>query len=182
MPCTRHSPIFDVFLPFNLCRHQSINFDDSLRPVIIFFMLILLLNALLIFKQSDSTIIGSDNICLTRECVQTAGEVFRNMDESVDPCADFYQFACGNYIKHSLISNDKTFANTFTVINDILQEQIKMALEEPAENEPKPFATVKKYYTACKNKCKSNPSKSKPVFIISSVTFSVNRKIWFEYS
>ncbi|XP_044267679.1 neprilysin-2-like [Tribolium madens] len=107
----------------------------------------------LICHTIHSTFLGSDDICLTRECVQTAGEVFRNMDESVNPCDDFYRFACGNYIKHSLISNDKTFANTFTVINDLLQEQIKIALEEKScSREPKPFQTVKKYYRACKNK------------------------------
>ncbi|EFA04402.1 neprilysin-2 [Tribolium castaneum] len=111
------------------------------------------LSVSLICHTIHSTFLGSDDICLTRECVQTAGEVFRNMDESVNPCDDFYRFACGNYIKHSLISNDKTFANTFTVINDLLQEQIKIALEEKScRREPKPFQTVKKYYRACKNK------------------------------
>ncbi|KAJ3633527.1 hypothetical protein MTP99_010467 [Tenebrio molitor] len=117
------------------------------------FFLNALFTTITLRKFADSTFLGSDDICLSRECVQTAGEVFRNMDESVDPCHDFYAFACGNYIKHSLISNDKTFANTFTVITDILQEQLKISLEEKIDNnEPKPFVMVKKYYRSCKNK------------------------------
>jgi membrane metallo-endopeptidase-like protein 1 len=119
------------------------------------FFLNALFTTITLRKFADSTFLGSDDICLSRECVQTAGEVFRNMDESVDPCHDFYAFACGNYIKHSLISNDKTFANTFTVITDILQEQLKISLEEKIDtNEPKPFVMVKKYYRSCKNKSK----------------------------
>lgn len=117
---------------------------------------------LIFFKFADTTFLGSDDICLTRECVETAGDVFRNMDETVDPCHDFYRFSCGNYIKHSLISNDKTFANTFTVINDVLQEQIKISLEEnTSANEPKPFALVKKYYRACKNKSEYSRMKTR---------------------
>ena len=34
------------------------------------------------------------------ECIQTAADLASRMDTTVDPCEDFYQFACGGYIKN----------------------------------------------------------------------------------
>lgn len=34
------------------------------------------------------------------ECIQTAADLASRMDTDVDPCEDFYQFACGGYIKN----------------------------------------------------------------------------------
>ena len=33
------------------------------------------------------------------ECIQTAAELADRMDIRADPCEDFYQFACGGYVK-----------------------------------------------------------------------------------
>lgn len=91
--------------------------------------------------------------CLTNGCVKSSADLLRNMDLSVKPCNDFYNFACGNFIKKAKISHDKTYVNTFTIINDLLQEQLRLAMEEPiGENEPTPFKSLKKYYRACTNK------------------------------
>lgn len=32
-------------------------------------------------------------VCLSRECVLLASEILQNIDESVDPCEDFYSYA-----------------------------------------------------------------------------------------
>lgn len=94
--------------------------------------------------------------CLTNGCVKSSADLLRNMDLSVKPCDDFYNFACGNFIKKAKIAHDKTYVNTFTIINDLLQEQLRTALEEPIqENELTPFKNVKKYYKACTNKGKN---------------------------
>ncbi len=39
--------------------------------------------------------------------MEAAAEVLAKVDLTVDPCEDFYQFACGNYIKNSVIPDDK---------------------------------------------------------------------------
>lgn len=91
--------------------------------------------------------------CLTNGCVKSSAELLKNMDLSVKPCDDFYNFACGNFIKKAKVAHDKTYVNTFTIINDLLQEQLRTALEEPiSESELGPFKNVKKYYKACTNK------------------------------
>ena len=42
-------------------------------------------------------------VCTTRQCAETATRILRGLNESVDPCEDFYQFACGNWIQSNNI-------------------------------------------------------------------------------
>lgn len=94
-----------------------------------------------------------DNICLTPGCIHTASKVLDNMDPTVDPCDDFYQFACGKFVKRTNIPDDKASITSFSIISDELQEQLKTMIEEPVhEGESKPFVLVKNLYKACMNK------------------------------
>lgn len=36
-------------------------------------------------------------LCSSAECVSTADDLARSMDTNVDPCQDFYRFACGGF-------------------------------------------------------------------------------------
>ena len=50
---------------------------------------------------------NADRLCLTEECIAASHNLFQNMNSSVDPCDDFYQFSCGNYIHQTVIPDDK---------------------------------------------------------------------------
>uniref|UniRef100_V9IJ66 Neprilysin n=1 Tax=Apis cerana TaxID=7461 RepID=V9IJ66_APICE len=52
------------------------------------------------------------------------------MDREVEPCDDFYDFACGGFLKSTIIPDDKTTVNTFTGISDDLQNQLRTSIEE----------------------------------------------------
>lgn len=62
--------------------------------------------------------------CMTPGCVKAASEILKNMDESVNPCDDFYQFACGGFIKKTVIPDDRTRMSSFSVLSDELLEQV----------------------------------------------------------
>ncbi|KAF2888363.1 hypothetical protein ILUMI_17810, partial [Ignelater luminosus] len=74
------------------------------------------------------------------------------MDPSVHPCDDFYKFACGGFLKRTIIPDDKSIVISFNLISDKVEEQLRTILEEPVKRyEPKPFVLLKKLYNVCLN-------------------------------
>lgn len=104
-------------------------------------------------KQAREGDKDKENICLTAGCIHTASKVLDAMDSAVEPCDDFYHFSCGNFVKNTNIPDEKVSVNTFSVIGDLLQEQLRtLVSEEPRENEAKPFRLAKDFFKACMNK------------------------------
>jgi len=98
---------------------------------------------------------ANDDVCLTPGCVHAASKMIEHMDDTVEPCDDFYNFACGKYIQDTIIPDDKVSVNAFSVISDKLQEQLRTIITAPIEDsEIEPFKMVKKLYVACMNKSK----------------------------
>lgn len=62
-------------------------------------------NVFYIFPCSD--------YCVTPKCVTVASSVLTSMDRSVDPCEDFYQYACGGWEKSHPIPPGHSRWSTF---------------------------------------------------------------------
>lgn len=85
--------------------------------------------------------------------MHSASTVISALDETIEPCDDFYNFACGGYIQNTPIPDEKVSVNLFAKIGDKLQEQLKQLITEPAKpEESAPFTLAKVLYTACMNK------------------------------
>ena len=62
-------------------------------------------------QQSDD-----NKVCLSPECVKVSAEIINSADFTADPCEDFYQYACGGWIKSNPIPDGKSSWNTFKKI------------------------------------------------------------------
>ena len=75
-----------------------------------------------------------------------------NMDENVDPCDDFYEFACGGFVKKTAITNDETNMNSFNILNKKIEKQLhKILAKDIQPNDLRAFKLAKTLYKSCMN-------------------------------
>ena len=96
------------------------------------------------------------------------------LDETADPCDDFYQFACGSFIEETVIPDDRTRTSMFSILGDKLDVQVRGLLEgEIKASDPKPFQMAKSVFQSCMDKETIEVRKSN---VLSMKTICVSRQ------
>lgn len=91
------------------------------------------------------------DICLSKDCIAASHRIFENINDQVDPCEDFNEFACGNFIANTLIPDDKSRYNTFDIIGDKIDIQGRQLLESPIDKDDDFESEImaKTFYQSC---------------------------------
>ncbi|XP_074655291.1 neprilysin-like isoform X4 [Tubulanus polymorphus] len=120
--------------------------------LIVCFILILLAVILIILYAVNISSQGKNEVCYSADCVKTAARVMNGMDSTVNPCDDFFQYACGQWNKKNSIPSDASSINTFSKLRDELQVILNELLAEPiTTDEPESVIKAKQYYKSCMN-------------------------------
>jgi membrane metallo-endopeptidase-like protein 1 len=64
--------------------------------------------------------------------------------------------SCGQFLDNTRVPDEKIFINTFSIVGDKLQEELRSIITSPIdESDIEPFKMVKRLYQACMNESKS---------------------------
>ncbi|XP_067851019.1 neprilysin-like [Heptranchias perlo] len=92
-----------------------------------------------------------DQTCTTPSCVSAAARIIGNMDQAVDPCNNFYEYACGGWLKKHIIPETSSRYSTFDILRDELEVILKDVLEKPDNGDPEAIQKAKSLYKSCTN-------------------------------
>ena len=93
-------------------------------------VLLLLLVLLVVSGVARGTPGSAQGLCESAACVSVANSLLSNMNRSVDPCEDFYEYACGGWMASHVIPEDKTSLSTFSLLRDQNQQVLRRLLEK----------------------------------------------------
>lgn len=90
-------------------------------------------------------------VCLTRACVEAANELSNYVDERVNPCDDFYDYACGAWERNTLIPMGVSKFTSFHRVTENNQRILKRVLDrgDLQAHQSSAVQKVATYYASC---------------------------------
>eukprot|EP00066_Takifugu_rubripes_P007466 XP_003973047.1 PREDICTED: endothelin-converting enzyme 1 isoform X1 [Takifugu rubripes] len=121
-------------------------------------LFVCLVSAAVFYKQ------GHPGLCLSQPCITVASVVMGGLDRSVDPCSDFYNYACGGWIKSNPLPEGKSRWGTFSNLWEQNMLVMKHLLENTSINGlSQAEEKAQRYYQACMNEDKIEELGAKPL-------------------
>ncbi|XP_076451830.1 neprilysin-2-like isoform X2 [Babylonia areolata] len=130
------------------CKNRSLLEKCLLWFLLIVFLLFIafLIGFLILYFWRDDP----KKYCTDDNCVEAAAKMHLYIDEKADPCVDFYQYACGKWIKSSIIPEDQPEVTIYSQMEDNTRALLKKRLEEESNYlETKAVQKTRDFYASC---------------------------------
>lgn len=140
-------------------------------------------------KQQQQTVKGrapqsgitQNEYCYTAECLRIAADFTRNLNRSVNPCDNFYQYSCGSWKKDHPIPPSRTMYDAFIVLDEQNFLKLRDILDED-DNFPSTHAVqkAKRYFKNCMNEeqVENTAQKSIEQFMVKYGSWALNNQTW----
>ncbi|XP_020296570.1 neprilysin-like [Pseudomyrmex gracilis] len=122
---------------------------DTYRFFIVFLIAYVTFGA----SATNSNGFGQYTLCATDECINAASEILAKLNRTVDPCDDFYQFACGGWLQTNQPNQSFPKVDCFSVLTNKAQNHLREILEAPVkQNDTMSLQKAKHIFAQCMGK------------------------------
>ncbi|GFQ99250.1 endothelin-converting enzyme 2 [Trichonephila clavata] len=119
-----------------------------LTILIVLFLLVLILFIVSVIRLHDA----DKKYCTTAGCVMAAANILNSLDQTVDPCEDFYQYACGGWKRSNPLLDGRMSFSEIEKLIDVNIRTWKYVLEdENFELKGEAEKQARNLYRSCMN-------------------------------
>lgn len=68
-------------------------------------------------RRKKTTSYTEQNVCLSSACIQASAQVLAALNQSIDPCEDFYEFACGSWLSTNIVPSGEMLFSQYSMQN-----------------------------------------------------------------
>ncbi|CAI9732984.1 endothelin-converting enzyme homolog isoform X2 [Octopus vulgaris] len=136
---------YDVTIFNPQCVRNRSALEKFLAVILVLFLVVIIALAVALVRSKEPP---DDPYCSSPECISAAGSILTAMDTTVDPCHDFYQYTCGNWVRDNPIPENYASWDRFQELSEKNLYRLKGLLENlqligPLEQK------VKNFYNSC---------------------------------
>jgi len=103
------------------------------------------------------------NVCRSAECKHISKYIKNSLDNSTDPCNDFYKFACGGWKQQNKIPESENEITTFTKLTKKIEKSTHTLLTQPAKpGQSEALDKARKFFASCMDEEKIEANGAKP--------------------
>ena len=141
---------------FTVVYSQGLTFTDksSRSEKTLFILLVISLLTVLglsIYIGVRKNQSSSSGTCTTQACLSVAGNVVGKMNTSADPCQNFYQYACGNWIANTVRPDYIGRLSSFTGLQNKNYERLRVELENTPTSKKTAVGKASAFFATCMN-------------------------------
>ncbi|KAH1014905.1 hypothetical protein HUJ05_012713 [Dendroctonus ponderosae] len=99
--------------------------------------------------------------CQTVECIQAANHILSYINQTADPCDDFYKFTCGKFHEGNIAMEKKTFLDEMDENIQKIQDQLLTSVNIDDSKFNTNLQVARSFYKVCINKAAVNQDKDR---------------------
>nr|KAG5701974.1 hypothetical protein BaRGS_034556 [Batillaria attramentaria] len=164
-------PIVPDTITFRACRFGCREMILGAIALVLLFMCLLFVglyahSAVQLQEARTSARVAMARSCKDPPCLKTTAHAMELLNITVNPCDNFFQFACGGYTVRNPLDRDEIHDDILKQMYDLNQDRLMAILEAPPKNSMTWSSEVKlkDFYASCTDDFRREQVKGRPLF------------------